>query len=240
MELIASHRAPGRSSIPSTRSMPAPSGSASSSRVRPGAAQGQRQRAGEDRRPRPARAAEHPDRHPGPDATVGGVGEHLDQPGVGHRQLRDVLGPDLEGPAEQVVGHAVARHHVHPGTPRRGQSGQRPGQVGAHQHQRGRGPRRAARSPSVAGDLRGRTRGSGEPEQVVEQQVVVGDQQGSLRTTVVAFMGAHPRRWRDGPARRAPEPYLWQGQGVRRPGCAPATDRLWSELRSATGARRRP
>ena len=131
-------------------------------------------------------------------ARVAEVGQRLDQPGLGARQLGDVSAPTRQrrpGTARRAPRPTRRRR------PRRGAagaSGPPLGDVGAEQHQRRARPSRAARR-RVVGDVGGDPGRGGEPQQLVEQGLVAGDE-------------AAVRSCRDGA--RAPAPTAGNGSPV--------------------------
>ena len=101
----ASQRTPSIRSKPSTWSTPGPAGVGVDQAGRPRPRAHQRQGAGEGGGATPPGTTHHPHRHPVAGRSLAGVGEQLQQPGVGARQLGDVLRADPDRRLEDVVGH---------------------------------------------------------------------------------------------------------------------------------------
>jgi hypothetical protein len=134
------------------------------------------ERRGEHGRSHAAGAADDPDGHARRSGAVADVGERLDQPGLRERQRRDALRADREGVAEELVGQGTPAHDVHPGASGRTAASEVGGPVGPDQDQGCGGPR-PERGRTGAHDLGRHSRRGGEPDQLTEQQVVVGDHQ---------------------------------------------------------------
>ena len=90
---------------------------------------------------------------------------------------------DGQGAAEDAVAERPWPTTCTLVAPRRALRGEQLGRVGPDEHDRRRRPG-AQRGVGVVGDVEGRARGSGEPQQVTEQRVVTGDQQGGVATVM--------------------------------------------------------
>ncbi|RAO45078.1 hypothetical protein PSN01_05431 [Micromonospora saelicesensis] len=139
---------------------------------------GHRKTTGEHTRARTAPTTEDRD-DPGADAsrTVRVMfGEPVDQPRLRGRQRGDVLGPDQLGdlPAGVELTSPAEQHQPGPLRQPGAQAGLR--LIGAEQHQ-GRGKPTGTGSRWVAGELHLGPAHGGEPEHIIEQIVVAGDDQ---------------------------------------------------------------
>ncbi|GAA0437591.1 hypothetical protein Aca07nite_46300 [Actinoplanes capillaceus] len=135
---------------------------------------------GEDARPGAAAAADHRE-GPRGGGRSGESRELVDHPGVGLRQNRQVVGADEVGHREGRLHRLRVADQDEPGPP--GQPGPEAGGhlVGADQHHRGTGPAgpgggRVGRHLDLA------SAGRGEAQQVVEQVLVGGHDEGAARS----------------------------------------------------------
>src|SRR3954454_9428686 len=135
------------------------------------------QSTGEGRGPCTTRAREHSDGAGAARRTVRCIREYLDQPGLRRGELHNVGGSCCQGASEESVASRRTGDYVYVATTWRTLIGDTFGCVAADQHHRGGGPATQCAGRLMSHVERG-ARSGGKPEQVVEQGVVSGDEEG--------------------------------------------------------------